>query len=317
MNRFNFALTDKHLVLKDQDEIYDFSIFNSSKFIKLHNENGLTNSYSLHLKSTLQCLGVCHFSKGYHGLFQSPCVGSFGGFEFLDSVSLELKELFILAILKCLQTDGAVKVNIILPPDIYNLGNNAQVFSILHRQGFSCARIELNQYINVEEYELQKSVSHGNRTRINNWLKAGFEFKEIETENAKTAYQVIVTNRTNRNFPITMKWSALEKMIELFKTKMVFLGVYDQGQLIASAICINVTRSILYVFYWGDIPGYETLSPIALLSNQIIEYGKRNSYKIIDIGTSSENSIPNLGLFNFKKSIGCHSCLKLHLTKEF
>ena len=114
-------------------------------------------------------------------------------------------------------------MNIILPPDIYNLGNNAQVFSILHRQGFSCARGELNQYIIVEEYELQNSVSHGNRKRINNCLKAGFEFKKMEPENAKTAYQVIVKNRTNRNFPITMKWGALEKMIELFKTKMVFL----------------------------------------------------------------------------------------------
>ena len=82
---------------------------------------------------------------------------------------------------------------------------------------------------------------------------------------------------------------ALEKMIELF-TKMVF-GAVRSGNLIASAICINVTQSTLYVFYWGDVPGYETLSPIALLSNQIIEYGKRNSYKIIDIGTSSENSI--------------------------
>ena len=317
MNQFKIALTDKHLVLKNQDEISDFSIFNSSKFIKLHNENGSVTSFSLHLKSTLHCLGVCHFSKGFHGVFQSPCIGSFGGFEFLDSVSLELKELFILAVLKCLRTDGAVKVNIILPPDIYNLGNNAQVFSILHRQGFSCSRSELNQYINVEEYELQKSVSHGNRTRINNWFKAGFEFKKIETENAKTAYQVIVKNRKNRNFPITMKWSALEKMLDLFKTRMVCFGVYEQGQLIASAICINVTQSILYVFYWGDVPGYETRSPMALLSNQIIEYGKSNSYKIIDIGTSSENSIPNIGLFNFKRNIGCQSCLKLHLTKAF
>ena len=84
----------------------------------------------------------------------------------------------------------------------------------------------------------------------------------METANAKTAYQVIVKNRKNRNFPITMKWSALEKMLDLFKTKMVFFGVYDQGQLIASAICINVTQSILYVFYWGDVPGYETLAQL-------------------------------------------------------
>ena len=174
MNRFKIALTDKHLVLKNQDEISNFSIFNSSKFIKLHNDNGSITSFSLHLKSTLQCLGICHFSKEFNGLFQSPCIGSFGGFEFLDSVPLELKELFILAVLKRLQTEKAVKVNIILPPDIYNLGNNAQVYSILHRQGFSCARGELNQYIIVEEYELQNSVSHGNRKRINNCLKAGF-----------------------------------------------------------------------------------------------------------------------------------------------
>ena len=98
MSRFKFALTDKHLVLKNQDEISNFSIFNSSKFIKLH-ENRSVTSFSLHLKSSLQSLGVCHFSKGRHGLFQSPCIDHLVALN--SWICFELKELFILAVLKC------------------------------------------------------------------------------------------------------------------------------------------------------------------------------------------------------------------------
>ena len=87
--------------------------------------------------------------------------------------------------------------------------------------------------------------------------------------------------------------------------------------MIASAICINVVKNILYVFYWGEVDGYENLSPITLLFKNIAEFGKTNNFKIIDIGTSTNNSLPNYGLINFKTSLGCLSCNKFQLIKSY
>ena len=75
--------------------------------------------------------------------------------------------------------------------------------------------------------------------------------------------------------------------------------------------------NILYVFYWGEIEGYEKLSPIAFLSQKLIKHAKEKKFKLLDIGTSSVNSNPNIGLLKFKKSIGCISCNKLYLTKSY
>ena len=86
-------------------------------------------------------------------------------------------------------------------------------------------------------------------------------------------------------------------------------------ELIASAICINVMNDILYVFYWGEIEGYETLSPIAFLSSNLVEYAYKNNYRILDVGTSSLGSIVNNGLYKFKNNIGCSTCSKMQLIK--
>ena len=53
------------------------------------------------------------------------------------------------------------------------------------------------------------------------------------------------------------------------------------------------------------------------LAYHVFNFYKKNGIKVIDIGPSTENSIPNHGLCEFKESIGCdispkHSfCLKI------
>ena len=106
-------------------------------------------------------------------------------------------------------------------------------------------------------------------------------------------------------------------MTERFPDKSLFFALFKEEIIIASAICFKVADRILYVFYWGELGGYETLSPIAFLSKQIIDYAKENNFKIVDVGTSSVDGIPNHGLHKFKSNIGCNTCSKFILTRKF
>jgi len=171
-------------------------------------------------------------------------------------------------------------------------------------------------FIDLRKYRLERDVSYGNRKRIKNSINKGIQFSKLEKIDYFRAFKVIVDNRARRGFPLTMKWESLEEMISAFNDKLYFFGLQEKKEIIASAICINVFPNLLYVFYWGEISGYEKLSPIALLSNKLVEYCIKNNFEILDIGTSSERSNPNIGLLKFKKNIGCNTCNKFYLKKN-
>ncbi|GHT22569.1 hypothetical protein AGMMS4957_12930 [Bacteroidia bacterium] len=53
------------------------------------------------------------------------------------------------------------------------------------------------------------------------------------------------------------------------------------------------------------------------LSYKVFEYYKGAGINIVDIGTSTEEGIPNFGLCEFKESIRCFVDLKYTFRKEF
>tara|TARA_Y100001968_G_C19197334_1_gene638181 strand:- start:208 stop:828 length:621 start_codon:yes stop_codon:yes gene_type:complete len=203
-----------------------------------------------------------------------------------------------------------------MPPDIYNLENNAHILSILIKNKFFISRIETNQYIDLREYSYENSISRGNKKRIQKCIRNYFKFIRLDESNYYDAYKVIQENRRRKKYSISMSWDSLLEMIGILPEKFHVFGVFDKDKLIASAICINVFKDILYVFYWGEISNYETYSPIAFLSNNLMDYAKERKFKFVDIGTSSIHSVPNYGLVTFKENVGCFCCNKIYLEKE-
>lgn len=310
-------IDSKYHITTGSSYLHEFSLFNQNSFIKLHERND--NCYKFNLINTSKdiCEGISNFGFASDKEINSPPIGSFGSFEFSDFIKYEIKENFIKKVLSYILDKKKYKnISITLPPDIYNLQNNCQVTSILFRNNFHIKRLEINQFINLGSYSYETSITRGNKKRIKKCLRNNFSFKKLNAEDYKSAYEVIFTNRKRRNFPITMTWEGLSEMIKTFPEKMFFFGIYNQSEMIASAICMKVSKKILYVFYWGEIGSYETYSPIAYLSYRIVEFAKENGFNILDVGTSSENSIPNHGLVTFKENIGCEACNKFYLERN-
>ena len=61
---------------------------------------------------------------------------------------------------------------------------------------------------------------------------------------------------------------------------------------------------------------YSNLRPMNFLSYSIFKFYKDLGIRYIDVGPSTENSIPNYGLCEFKESIGCQIFPKYTLEKE-
>ncbi len=117
-------------------------------------------------------------------------------------------------------------------------------------------------------------------------------------------------------FPITMTYEAILEMAEAFPDRLVFFAASVGDQMIASSICLRIYPSVLYVFYWGDLPGWEKFSPVSLLADAIYEYGRQTGIRLLDLGTSTNHGVPNYGLLNFKREMGCVESLKLTFVKH-
>ena len=77
-----------------------------------------------------------------------------------------------------------------------------------------------------------------------------------------------------------------------------------------------ISSEIVKVVYWGDLSKMSYLKSMNFLSYKIFEFYKNTDVKMVDTGTSSENSIPNIGLCEFKESIGCDVSTKLTVDKQ-
>jgi len=64
------------------------------------------------------------------------------------------------------------------------------------------------------------------------------------------------------------------------------------------------------------LPEFSEYKTMNFLSFSVFEYYKSQGIRIVDIGPSTENSVPNYGLCEFKESIGCDIAIKTEFSKK-
>jgi CelD/BcsL family acetyltransferase involved in cellulose biosynthesis len=109
---------------------------------------------------------------------------------------------------------------------------------------------------------------------------------------------------------MTMAWPQLAALAGAFPDQVSFHGVERAGDLLAAAIRLRITPTHHYVFYWGEDPAWRKESPTILLAEELMADSHAAGATVLDIGTSTDDSKPNLGLITFKESLGCQTRAK-------
>ena len=290
------------------------AIFNTSKFFNLH-RNGRAFYFQLCLGSPRQSVGVVHFTEVEAGSFRSPRRGTFGGFEFNRPLRLEVIERFVEEVEQVLTENGARQVELLDSPACFDASNAGVLANVLGRRGYVSRTPDLAYLLRVDENPLSEKLKPSRRQRIHRCQRDGIAVGQVGPERHKEVYDVIVENRNTRHFPVTMSYDAIQEMVHTFSDRMIFFGAFDGSHMIASSICVKVNSSVLYVFYWGDRPGYEQLSPVTLLAQCIYDYAQQAGFNLIDFGTATNSGKPIYGLINFKREIGCFPSPKATYVK--
>lgn len=292
-----------------------YHVFGSGDFAELNSDKADKICFLL-FKDNKYRLGLTAGIRN-NELF-SPFSAPFGGFVFFrEEIKINQIEDALDTFLNWAKVQNLKSLHIILPPPIYNESFISKQINVLYRKKFSLEASDLNfsfQTSNLTK-EYSSIVWRNARKNLKIALESelSFYYCKDHTEKQK-AYQVIQTNREVRGFPLRMTWEEVENTIQLVKSD--FFITYFKTEAVAAAIVFHVANDIVQVIYWGDRPEYSHFRTMNFLSFKVFEYYRNQKIQIVDIGPSTENSIPNYGLCEFKESIGCDINTKPTLVKK-
>jgi hypothetical protein len=307
-------------ILEVTPEVFDATfpnpnhIFNSGAFSKL-NESRFEKVYYLIFKDTKIRLGII---LGLHdGILLSPFSATFGGFEFVsEDVKLYQIDSALESLFNWAKAQKHIGIRIIPPPFFYREDFLAKVTNCMYRAGFETQNMELNYHFQTaklsETYE--KDIWYNAKKNLKKANSFGLVFEKLDISQGKSAYDIIAQNRSERGFPLRLTWEQLINTNTVIP--MDFFLAKTAKETIGAAIVYHIAPSIVRIIYWGDLPEFSEYKTMNFLSYQLFKYYKEQGIKMIDIGHSTVDSVPNNGLCEFKESIGCSISLLYEFNKK-
>lgn len=251
-------------------------------------------------------------------IFLSPFSAPFGGFSFLqEDVRLQYLDEAAKLLSSWAIDKGVKEIKITLPPGIYHESFISKQVNCLFRNDFMIAKTDLNYAYHLQQFSANypETTWYNARKNLKIALSNNFSFRLCNSKEEKeAAYEVIKQNREARGFPLRMTWQQVQLSASLLQADF-FLAANSEGVSVAAAVVFHIAKGIVQVIYWGDLPAHAHLKTMNFLSFKVFEYYKQRALDIIDIGPSTENSIPNYGLCEFKESIGCSIAPKFSFSK--
>lgn len=209
-------------------------------------------------------------------------------------------------------------IRITLPPTFYDEKNINKFTNSLLNLGATIEKLDLNFQIDLNKVRLNQYgelITYAARKNLNISLVKGNTFIISDESRYKEVYEIIAKNRSYKGYPLRMSFEQVKQTMQIVKHSCFI--VENNGKSVASAIVFEVNPDVAQVIYWGDIPNVSELKCMNFLSYNVVEYYKDRGFKFLDIGPSTEDGIPNIGLCDFKESIGCDISSKFTLKLEF
>ncbi|HNV27973.1 MAG TPA: hypothetical protein PKJ83_02480 [Cyclobacteriaceae bacterium] len=248
------------------------------------------------------------------GLAQSPLRAPFGSVEVYKRLNeIQLKE-FLEKVQGQLVKLGIKEIAIRNFPELYDKHLSQQVNGVLRKLQFT-QQETISSIIQVSEKTFDKKIKVSERQKLKKAIEL-FQIEQIDSSDLKKIYSFIATCRKERNQSLSMSLGELQKTISVFPDRFYLFKASRKDEIAASAIVIQVSKKILYTFYYAHAKKYNRVSPVVFLIAGIYDFASNNKYELIDLGTSMIDGHVSRSLLHFKKSIGGISSGKVTYTKS-
>lgn len=173
--------------------------------------------------------------------------------------------------------------------------------------------IDLNYHFDLSRFpHYEDFIDRSARKNLHKAMAEDFVISHLDSSNAddiSRAYGVISINRKEHGYPLRMSLHNVADTVKIIDAD--FFVVSHNGTDVAAAQVFKVTEDVAQVIYWGDLRQYASLRTMNFLAYKVFEYYYQKGFRILDIGPSTEDGVPNNGLCDFKEAIGCSVTQKL------
>ena len=281
-------------------------VFNSVDFTELNKEKCSSVQYLCFSENKAR-IGLVVGEKD--GQFWSPFSAPFGGFDANQPDRIEYYDEAV-ALLKAHLEAAGKSLKIVLPPTVYG-SYTAKMYNALIRGGAQLLFSELNYAYELDRFiDFEANLERSARKNFHNARQYPFEFQQLERtpENITRAYTVIRDNRESKGYALQMSLESVLQTAPVVEAEFFVMSL--DGADVAAAMVYPVTEGINQVIYWGDAPGYADCRAMNYFTYKVFEHYFQQELKVLDIGPSSVEGIPNYGLCSFKENLGCTISLR-------
>lgn len=282
-------------------------VYNSVEFAQLNSHKAARLHYIVFDDGGAR-MGLILGERG--GCMYSPFSAPFGGFTTNRPQQFEYFNMAV-ELLKEYGTEHNQRIVITLPPDLYDRQQIPLVVNALCRRT-ETRFVDVNYHFAIADFEHYiQNIERNARNKLNRAMKEELIFNKVgkgDDNGVARAYDVIRRNREEHGYPLRMSYDDVVRTIEIIPADFFILSHNNAD--IAAAQVFHVADDICQVIYWGNLNNYSQMRPMNLLAFRIFEYYHKQGLRILDIGPSTEEGVPNYGLCNFKQSIGCKTSNK-------
>lgn len=289
-------------------------IFNAAAFNAL-NAHKCEKVYYLLFKDSKIRLGIIFGVR--NNILTAPFSAPFGSFEnATDDIRLQQIDAALEALEKWAVSKNFEGVRIVPAPLFYNPNFGSKLKNCLFRAGYDKRNIELNFQFPTSKAEesYESNIWYNARKNLIRANASGLVFKKIPIAEGRKAHEIIAQNRMQRGFPLRMTWEQVAETMDVVTVDFFIVEKDSVG--IAAAVVFHVSPNVVQIIYWGDLPSFAEYKTMNFLSYNIFKHYKDQGIGVVDVGPSTENSVPNYGLCEFKESIGCDMSTKTEFFKK-
>ena len=258
---------------------------------------------------------------------RSPFSAPFGGMEerHAQKVSVYIEAL---ESLKAYARSLNKSLLITLPPACYETPSSAlssQYLAALSL-GASLHYSDFNYHYDLSRFpSFKEDLRPQSRNKLSAAMRNGFDFhylKGASSEDFERVYSIIKRNHEALGYPLRMTLDDVIATSKIIKMDLFVLtkdGSDVAGALVyhsaptaslAKAASSRLADGVVQVVYWGDLPEWRSFRPMNFLAYKVIGHYYDNRHvtgvRYFDIGPSSSEGRPSLGLCDFKESLGCN-----------
>ena len=242
---------------------------------------------------------------------------SYGSFVYKSNLNFKEAHSMVDVLIDYAESLKADRVQLTLPPIIYQTKYSNYIDFALVRNGFSYSKREVSSIVQLDFNmdELLSTYRAEARTAVKKSIKMGIEVAECEK--FEEYYEILKKNlKLRHNVSPAHSIEELIKLKKMFPAKIRLWGAFLKDKLIAGVCNFSANPKVVLAFYISHDEEYQEYRAVNLLFYEIMKRYKEEGFRFLDFGIFTVNMEPNWGLGRFKENFGARGIFRDTLIKD-